>query len=127
MENMYREIILDYYRHPRNKEKMDDADIFEEDYNAVCGDSIGIYIKLNGKTIKKISFTGKGCAISQAAVSMLCESIEGKSIDDAKKLTKDNVLEMLGVHPTPARLKCALHGLNVLHKAVYEYEKRVFK
>lgn len=124
MENMYREIILDYYRNPRNKEKMKDADIFQEDYNAICGDSIGIYIKLDGKKIKKISFTGKGCAISQAAVSMLCESVEGKSIGDAKKLTKDDVIEMLGVQPTPARLKCALHGLKVLHKAIHEYESR---
>ncbi len=124
MENMYREIILDYYRNPRNKGVLQGADAESYDSNPLCGDSIGIHIKLEGNKIKKIQFTGNGCAISQAAVSMLCESVEGKNIAQALAMTKDDVVEMLGVQLTPVRLKCALLGLHVMQKALHEYVEK---
>jgi len=115
---------LDYYKHPRNKGKVSNPDIKFRELNPLCGDEIEVTIKLEGNKIKQILFEGKGCAISQAAASMMSEYLEGKKIEDANKFTKDEMLEMLGIPFSPARLRCALLGIRVMKEGVYAYLDR---
>jgi nitrogen fixation NifU-like protein len=121
--DIYRELILDYYRNPRNFGKLDQFDISSHDTNPLCGDEIDIQIKVgDGSKIEQIKFFGKGCAISQASASMLTELAKGKDLTWAKQLAKEDILKMLG-NPDlgPTRIKCALLGMKVLKTGVYEY------
>ena len=121
--DMYRELILDYYRNPRNFGKLERFDISAHDSNPLCGDEIDMQIKVgsDGK-IEEIKYTGKGCAISQASVSMLTELAKGKPLDWVKAVSKEDVFKMLG-NPDlgPSRVKCALLGMKVLKTGVYGY------
>src|SRR6185503_18135659 len=98
MDDMYREIILEHYKNPRHYGKLEPADISFEDDNPLCGDRVRIDIRLdNDNRVKEVAFSGKGCAISQAAASMLTEQTVGKTLDELKQIDKDQVLEMLGI------------------------------
>jgi nitrogen fixation NifU-like protein len=120
MDDMYREIILDHYKNPRNHGKLEPADFTYEDDNPLCGDRIRIDIRIDeDKRVKEVAFTGKGCAISQASASMLTEEILGKTLDEVKQINKEHVLEMLGISLGPTRVKCALLSLKVLKAGVY--------
>jgi nitrogen fixation protein NifU and related proteins len=121
--DIYRELILDYYRNPRNYGKLDPHDIDAVDSNPLCGDEIEIQIRASkdGK-IEDIRYMGKGCAISQAAASMLTELAKGKPLVWAKDLSKEDILKMLGTSELgPARIKCALLSMKVLKTGVYTY------
>jgi nitrogen fixation NifU-like protein len=118
-ENLYREIILDHYRNPRNKGTLDPADYSYEDTNPLCGDEIRIDLRVKDGVVDDVKFSGRGCAISQASASMLTEMIEGRPLAEVKALTKDDLLEELGVPVSPARLKCALLSLKVLKAGIY--------
>lgn len=121
--DIYKEIILDYYRHPRNYGKLEKFDIDAHDNNPLCGDEIEIQLSVGGdQKIQEIRYSGKGCAISQASASMLTELAKGKPLEWVKSLTKEDILKMLG-NPElgPARVKCALLGLKVLKMGVYGY------
>ena len=96
-DDIYREIILDHYRNPRNKGKLLDADVSIHDSNPLCGDEIDIHLKVHGDKVKDIKFEGRGCAISQASASMLTEMIMGKPLTSVKDLTKDDILENIGL------------------------------
>ena len=121
-EEMYQEIILDHYRRPRNFGTLQKANITFRDSNPACGDVIELQIFTDAHgIIKDIKFSGKGCAISQAAASMLTESVKGKNIKDIKPLTKQDILEMLNIPLSGIRLKCALLSLKVLKMAAYTY------
>ena len=121
--DIYKEIILDYYRHPRNYGKLEKFDIDAHDSNPLCGDEIEMQVSVgtNGE-IRDIRFYGKGCAISQASASMLTELAKGKPLEWVKTLGKEEVLQMLG-NPElgPSRIKCALLGMKVLKVGVYGY------
>jgi nitrogen fixation NifU-like protein len=121
--DIYKEIILDYYRHPRNYGKLEKFDIDARDSNPLCGDEIEMQVSVgtNGE-IRDIRFYGKGCAISQASASMLTELAKGKPLEWVKTLGKEDVLQMLG-NPElgPSRIKCALLGMKVLKVGVYGY------
>ncbi len=120
--DIYREIILDYYRNPRNFGKIDSPDITIRDSNPLCGDEIEIHMKFDGDKLKDIKFTGKGCAISQASASMLTEMVMGKSLEDVKKVNKQDILDSLGLpNLGPARIKCALLSLKTFKLGVYSY------
>jgi nitrogen fixation NifU-like protein len=120
--DIYREIILDYYRNPRNFGKIDTPDITIRDSNPLCGDEIEIHVKFDGGKVKDVKFTGKGCAISQASASMLTEMVMGKSLEDVKKVGKEDILESLGLpNLGPARIKCALLSLKTLKLGMYSY------
>jgi nitrogen fixation protein NifU and related proteins len=120
MDDFYRENILDHYRHPRNTGTLEHASHSHEDYNPLCGDKIRIDLHVNADNIvDEIVFSGKGCAISQASASMLTEMIKGKSLEEAKKIGKEDILEALGIEIGPVRLKCALLSLKVLKAGVY--------
>jgi len=121
--DIYREIILDYYRNPRNFGKLAKFDIQSRDTNPLCGDEIEMQVKVGeGQKIEEIKFTGKGCAISQASASMLTELAKGKELGWVKELSKEDVFKMLG-NPDlgPSRVKCALLGMKVLKTGVYGY------
>jgi len=118
---IYKDIILDYYRHPRNSGDMQDPDVRVKDSNPLCGDVIEMQLKVRDGKIKDVLFKGRGCAISQASASMLTEQVKGKSLEEVKALGKTDVLDMLGIDPGPTRIKCALLGLKVLKLAVYGF------
>jgi nitrogen fixation NifU-like protein len=120
--DIYKEIILDYYKNPRNYGRLENFDSSYRDSNPLCGDEIEMQVKFDGTRISEIKFVGKGCAISQASASMLTELAKGKDIEWVKKLSKEDILKMLG-NPDlgPSRIKCALLGMKVLKEAVYSY------
>lgn len=120
MQDYYREVILDHYRHPRNAGVLDPADIHAADANPLCGDKVELFLRIgeNGR-VSAVGFTGRGCAISQASASLLTEMIEDKTPDELKQLGKDDILDALGLENiSPARMKCAMLSLRVLHHAL---------
>lgn len=121
--DIYRELILDYYRNPRNFGRLEKFDIDSRDTNPLCGDEIEMQIRVgNGQSIEEIKFTGKGCAISQASASMLTELAKGKQLDWVKEVAKEDVFKLLGDPELgPSRVKCALLGMKVLKTGVYGY------
>ena len=118
MDDLYREQILDHYKHPRNFGKLPQANAVASDNLVSCGDQLRMELLVNEKKVADIRFQGEGCAISLASASMLTEMAKGKQVGDLIILTKDDILAMLGINPTPTRLKCALLSLEVLHKAL---------
>jgi nitrogen fixation NifU-like protein len=120
MDDMYREVILDHYKNPRNKGTLDPNDFTYEDENPLCGDKLRIDVRLDEQQrVKEVAFSGRGCAISQASASMLTEAIVGKTLDEVKQLGKDDILDLLGIELGPVRLKCALLSLKVLKAGAY--------
>lgn len=111
MSDLGMEILLDHYKDPRNFGHLDHPDITHEEGNPSCGDQIRIEIKLSGDVIEEIRFNGKGCAVSQASASMLTEELKGKSLDSVKRMSKDQMLDLIGIEVNPMRLKCALLAL----------------
>jgi nitrogen fixation NifU-like protein len=121
-EDIYREIILDHYRNPRNKGSLPNADISIHDSNPLCGDEIDIHLKVEEDTIKDIKFEGRGCAISQASASMLTEQVINKPLNTIKDIAKEDILENIGLmNLGPARIKCALLSLKVLKLGMVKY------
>jgi nitrogen fixation NifU-like protein len=121
-DDIYREIILDHYRNPRNKGKLPQADVSTHDSNPLCGDEIDIHLKVEQGKIKDIKFEGRGCAISQASASMLTEMVMDKPLTAVKDLVKDDILENIGLmNLGPARIKCALLSLKVLKMGMINY------
>ena len=121
-DNLYRDIILDYYRHPRNFGKLGPNDISARDSNPLCGDEIEIQIRVRDGMINEIKFSGQGCAISLASASMLTELAKGKPLEWVKTLSKEDILKMFGAPDIgPSRIKCALLGMKVLKIGVYNY------
>jgi nitrogen fixation NifU-like protein len=120
MDDLYRELIIDRYKNPHFRGSLDPHDISFEDDNPLCGDHIRIDLRVNGDNrVSEVAFDGHGCAISQATADLLAESIVGKSLDEVKKISKQDVLDMLGIELGPVRLKCALLSLKVLKAGVY--------
>lgn len=120
MDDFYRELILDHYKNPRHKGQLEPNDFSYEDSNPLCGDQVRIDVRLDAdQRVKEVAFTGRGCAISQASASLLMEHILGKPLAEVKQLTREDILELLGIELTPARLKCALLSLKVLKAGAY--------
>ncbi|MEJ7762881.1 MAG: Fe-S cluster assembly sulfur transfer protein SufU [Thermomicrobiales bacterium] len=118
-DSIYREVILDHYKNPRNRGRLDPADHSHSDVNPLCGDEIRLDLRVTDGIITEVAFEGRGCAISQAATSILTELVAGQSVEDAKRLGKADILEELGVPISPARMKCALLGLKCLKAGLY--------
>src|SRR5512140_3732806 len=120
MDDLYREIIIEHYKNPGYRGQLDPHDISFEDENPLCGDHIRIDLRVgeDGR-VKEAAFSGHGCAISQASADLLLESVVGKTVDEVKELTKQDVLDLLGIELGPVRLKCALLSLKVLKAGVY--------
>ena len=121
-DQMYREVILDHYKNPRGHGVIEGADAEAEGQNPLCGDEVSIYVAFgeDGETIEDVKFSGRGCAISQAATSMLMEMTKGRSAEEVASLDKDELLAEIGVPLTPVRLKCAMLGLTTLKVALHK-------
>ena len=120
MDDLYRELIIDRYKNPLYRGSLDPHDISFEDDNPLCGDHIRIELRVgeDGRVTEAV-FNGHGCAISQASADLLLESIQGKTLEEVKKISKEDILDMLGLELGPVRLKCALLSLKVLKAGVY--------
>ena len=121
-DQMYREVILDHYKNPRGHGVIADADAEAEAQNPLCGDEVSIYVAFgdDGETIEEVKFSGRGCAISQAATSRLMEMVQGRTATDVASLDKEELLDEIGIPLTPVRLKCALLGLTTLKLALHK-------
>lgn len=120
MEDLYRDLIIDRYQNPRHRGELDPNDISFEDDNPLCGDHIRIDLRVDEQNnIREATFSGQGCAISQASADLLVEDILGKSLEEVKQMNKEDILEMLGIDLGPVRLKCALLSLKVLKAGAY--------
>ena len=117
-DQMYREVILDHYKSPRNHGTLEHADAEAEGQNPLCGDEVAIQLVFDGDTISDVRFAGRGCAISQAATSMLTEMVKGKTVAEAAAIEKEDLLEEMPIPLTPIRLKCAVLGLTTLKIAL---------
>ena len=120
MDDLYRQLIIDRYKNPLYRGSLDIHDIAFEDDNPLCGDHIRVELRLDGgNVVKEAAFEGHGCAISQASADLLMESVIGKTLDEVKAISKDDLLTLLGLDLGPVRLKCALLSLKVLKAGVY--------
>jgi len=117
MDDFYRDFILDHYRNPRNFGHLEHPSVSAEDLNPLCGDQICMEFDVDDGVVRDVRFSGKGCAISQASASMLTETIKGMRLEDVAKLSKDAVLENVGIGISPTRMKCATLGLRVAKSA----------
>ena len=137
LEELYKEVILDHYRAPRNKGRIDPHDVALERNNPLCGDEIELFLKFDGETVEGVAFEGKGCSISQASTSMMTEKIKGLGAKDAAELaesikrmmageedgdadTLGDLISLKGVVKYPVRIKCALLGWNTLLEGLAE-------
>ena len=120
MDDLYRDYILEHYRRPHNFGVLDAPDLRWEGANPLCGDRITLMIDVRAGKVADVAFTGRGCAISQASASLLTDEIRGKTLDELERLTPDDVLDLLGIDISPARLKCALLSLDTLSHAIHE-------
>ncbi|MGH2621667.1 MAG: iron-sulfur cluster assembly scaffold protein [Anaerolineales bacterium] len=123
MDDLYREQIIDRYKNPRMRGKLDPHDYSYEDDNPLCGDHVRIDLRVDGEgRVSEAAFSGEGCAISQASADLLMESVVGKPVEEVKGVGKEALLEMLGIELGPVRMKCALLSLKVLKAGVYGLE-----
>ncbi len=118
-DELYREVILDHYKNPRGQGALANADAEAEGQNPLCGDEVAISVAIDGETIEDVRFRGRGCAISQAATSMLTELVKGRTVAEVAEMPKDELLGEVGIPLGPVRLKCALLGLGVLKVALH--------
>src|SRR3989338_2181827 len=121
-EDMYKEELLEHYKKPQNYGKIRNCDAKYHEFNPVCGDEIEVYIKIRNGSVKDIKFTGKGCAISQAAASIATESVKGKKVEEVKGISNESMLQLLPIKVSNLRVKCALLALKAIQKAIIKYE-----
>jgi nitrogen fixation NifU-like protein len=120
-DQLYREVILDHYKNPRSHGLLEHADAVAEGQNPLCGDEVTVSVRFGeGDTVEQIGFEGRGCAISQAATSMLTELVRGRTAQEIATMEKDELLDEIGIPLTPVRLKCAILGLGVLKLALHK-------
>jgi nitrogen fixation protein NifU and related proteins len=120
LDSLYREVILDHYKNPRGHGVIQGADAEAEGQNPLCGDEVSIAVAFDGDTIADVKFQGRGCAISQAATSMLMDMVKGRSAQEVASMSREELLDEVGIPLTPVRLKCALLGLGVLKLALHK-------
>ena len=119
-DQLYREVILDHYKNPRGAGLLDAPDAQAEGQNPLCGDEVTLSVRFDGDRIAGVGFEGRGCAISQAATSMLTDIVKGRTVKEVAALPKEELLEEIGIPLTPIRLKCAMLGLTTLKVALHK-------
>ncbi|HUZ83420.1 MAG TPA: SUF system NifU family Fe-S cluster assembly protein [Gaiellales bacterium] len=120
MDDFYRENILDHYKNPRNSGHLEQPTLTAEGINPLCGDELSVELLIDDGVVSDVRFNGHGCAISQAAASMISEVAKGRAVDEVRNLGAEDVLEELGIPLMPIRLKCALLSVNLLRVALGE-------
>jgi nitrogen fixation NifU-like protein len=119
MDDLYQQNILDHWKHPRNSGRLERATVSHDEVNPLCGDKLHFELLIEDDVITDVRFTGRGCAISQAAASMLTEAVKGKPLAEAKRIGKEEMLDLLGIPIGYTRLKCALLGLKTFKVSAY--------
>jgi nitrogen fixation NifU-like protein len=126
---MYRQQILDHYKNPRNYGELEDATFEHVGENPMCGDTIKMFVELDDddETIERVSFVGDGCAISQAAASLLSEDLHGRTLSEIREMDRDDIFELLGIDVNPMRVKCAVLAEKVAQDgaAIYRGDKDI--
>lgn len=122
--DIYAEEIIAHYEMPHNKGEIKDPSISMHENNPLCGDDITMYLTIENDKVKDVKFKGTGCAISMASASMLTDFIKGKSLDEIEKMGLDTIIELIGINPGPARLKCATLSLKTLKEAEFLYRHK---
>ena len=122
MDELYREILLDHHRNPRNEGRLNNADIVKRDKNPLCGDEVEVFAKVKGESLDKINFEGKGCIICMASASIMTEELKNKSLREIQDINREDWLDILGVKLTASRVKCAMLPVITLKKAIVEYQ-----
>ena len=123
--DMYQENILDHHAHPRNKGRLEHPDMQAKERNPLCGDELEVFVALDAEQkVAEVRYEGQGCAISQAAISMLSGEVKGKTLDELERMTADDIRELVMVPLSPVRLKCAVLSLQTMHKALADYKLR---
>jgi nitrogen fixation NifU-like protein len=117
MDALYRDYILEHYKHPRNYGTLDPHDLEFHDHNPLCGDELGVHIRVEDGKVADLRFHGQGCAISQAAASITSEELIGMDLDEVAELPAEWAIDHLGIEISPTRRKCALLALKVLRGA----------
>jgi len=124
--SIYKENILDHFRHPRNYGDLLGANAQARESNILCGDVIEMTLKIDHGRIADIMFRGQGCAISQASASMLTVFSKGKTLNEITRLRRKEIIDLIGTDPGQARIECTLLGLRVLKQAIFAYQgKRI--
>ncbi len=118
MDDLYRDYILEHYRKPHNFGVLESPTATYEGNNPLCGDRITMMLEIRDGVVTDVAFTGRGCAISQASASLLTDEIRGKPVEEVEKMTPEDVLDLIGIEISPARLKCALLSLDTLDHAL---------
>ncbi|HEU0193575.1 MAG TPA: SUF system NifU family Fe-S cluster assembly protein [Gaiellales bacterium] len=118
MDDLYRENILDHYKNPRNSGHLDSPTVTAEGVNPLCGDELQVELQIEDGMVTDLRFNGRGCAISQAAASMISDVAKGRPVDEVRELGSEDVLDELGIPLTPIRLKCALLSVQLLKVAL---------
>lgn len=122
MDDLYREYILEHYRHPQNYGTLEQPTFEAEGQNPLCGDELHVQVSLDDdQRVSDVRFTGHGCAISQAAMSILSDEIKGRTLDEVAAMTRDDIVELVGIPLSPVRLKCALLGLVVVKMGLHDH------
>jgi len=124
MDDLYRDYILEHYRRPHNFGVLDDPSASFEGSNPLCGDRITMQVGVRNDLLDRVGFTGRGCAISQASASLLTDEVKGKPLSFANDYRVDDLLDLLGIDISPARLKCAVLSLETLQRALGELTDR---
>ncbi|HWE81350.1 MAG TPA: iron-sulfur cluster assembly scaffold protein [Gaiellaceae bacterium] len=119
-DDFYRENILDHYKNPHNYGLLEEPHAHAEGQNPLCGDEVTVSLRFaeDGETIDEVGFVGRGCAVSQAATSMLTDMLKGRTATEVAALPKEEILEEVGIPLTPVRMKCAILGLGVVKVAL---------
>ena len=118
MDDLYRDYILEHYRRPHNFGVLEDPTASYEGSNPLCGDRITMMLDITDGVVQDVAFTGRGCAISQASASLLTDEIKGKTVEEVERMTPEDVLDLIGIDISPARLKCALLSLDTVAHAL---------
>lgn len=121
--DLFQEMVIDHYQNPRNRGRLDPADIAHDGDNPSCGDSILVTASVDDGRVGDIRFEGAGCAISQAAASILYEDVKGKTFDEVLAMDRSTVEEAIGMTLRPARVKCGVLGINSLKRGIETYQK----
>ena len=122
MDDLYRDYILEHYRRPHNFGPIERATASHEGANPLCGDRITLQLRVLAGVVDGVGFTGRGCAISQASASLLTDEIKGKPLSQVASMAPQDVLDLLGIDISPARMKCAMLSLDTLQKTLADLE-----
>ena len=120
MDDLYRDYILEHYRQPHNFGVLDQPSATYEGANPLCGDRITMQLAVHDGVVSDVGFTGRGCAISQASASLLTDEIKGKPVADVAGFGASDLLDLLGIEISPARLKCAMLSFDSLQHLLDE-------